>query len=295
MIYGFFTHKLTGDYLVYSFLRSLPEHLFHSKQGLHYKNRLLDVISTSTPLEKLFERKKGPLCFSGFLRGTKEVYKIAKKHNLDFYFMDHPYFFHPTYTTLWEKLGIVNLEERKRWCRIVKNGFNCTKITDTDDTKYKQLKKFSNNHDELQLHDWRKSGEHVLVLPPSKPFYDLLGIDAKKLLEDTITLLKQHTDREIRIRYKKPEGNLNKIPIEKDFINCHAVVSFGTSGAIKAILKGVPVFCNENSPTLPVSETDFTRIEKPITPDREKWLYNLVNHQFSIDEMKSGKTYEYLQ
>jgi hypothetical protein len=287
MIYGFLTGKQTGDNLVRSFLSCLPNHIFQSKRGLMQKDIPF--------IENLLNNQIAPFCFSGFLRGTKEIYQLAKKHNVDFYFLDHPYFFHSKYTTLWDKLGVKKLEKRKKWCRIVKNEFNCNTITNSDDTKYKELIKFSNNHDELIMNDWRKKGDHVLVLPPSKPFYDMIDKDAQKLLDDTITLLKQHTDREIIVRYKKPNGIINSKPIEKDLENCHAVVSFSTSAAVKAIIKGIPVFCNENSPTLPVSETDITKIEYPINPNRDKWLYNLVNHQFDIDELKSGKAYEFIK
>ena len=267
----------------------------HIKRFINKQNNVLNI----TPTKKLkpIESKRLQLdfhnlnyikdydcdvVFSGFLRGTKKIYDLCKEYKRDFYYIDNPYFFHPRY---FKSLNL-NL------CRVIKNNFNLNKIVDTDDTKYKKLLHKTNHNDILIPKDWRKKGSHILVLPPSEPYHNFLDLDHKKLFEDTLNTLKKHTDREIRIRYKKVGEKVNSKPFSEDLKDCWAVVSFNTSAAVQAVMSGIPSFCTENSPAFPVSLKEFSMIEYPIFPRREEWLYNLINNQFDRYDLISN-AYKY--
>ena len=74
------------------------------------------------------------------------------------------------------------------------------------------------------------------------------------------------------------------------------MVSWHSMCASEAIVKGIPCFTSEHSPAAPVSlKLDkLSMIEKPITPNREHWLWSLVGSQFTYNEMLSGLAYEYI-
>ncbi len=117
------------------------------------------------------------------------------------------------------------------------------------------------------------------------------------LLQDTIDELKKHTDREIRVRVKKIKGQYNPVPLHEDLKDAHAVVSFQSSAAAKAIIKGIPSFTitDKYSAAIPMSQTDLSKIETPIYPEnRYEWLCNLANHQFYANEIQSGYAERYL-
>ena len=242
--------------------------------------------------EKWIKPRVSGYWFWGFMRNSKRIYEVAKQKDIPFYFVDHAYMYHIKHS-FFKKHG----NHADSYYRVVRNGFVIDKITDTKDKRYLQLKAKFPNDNELEIKDWNRSGNHILIFPPSYWLCQMIGTTAEKLLNDTIEKLKQHTDREIRIRYKKPNGNYNPVPLEKDFENAHAVVSFQSSAAVKAITKGIPSFTmmDKHSSVLPMSLSDLSKIETPIYPDnRYEWLCNLANHQFLTSEIQNGYAKRYL-
>ena len=230
--------------------------------------------------------------FWGFMRNSKRIYEVSKQKDIPFYFSDHAYMYHIKHSYF-----LKNGNHSDPWYRVVKNGFVIDKITDTNDKRYLELKATYPDDNELEIKPWNKSGNHILVFPPSHWLCHMIGVDAIKMLEDTIEKLKQHTDREIRVRVKKLGGQYNPVPLEKDFENAHAVVSFQSSAAVKAVTKGIPSFTmmDKHSAVLPMSQSDLSKIETPIYPDnRYEWLCNLANHQFLSSEIQNGYAKRYL-
>ena len=181
--------------------------------------------------------------------------------------------------------------------RVVKNNYVIDKITDTNDNRLLHLKARFAKDDELDMLPWNKKGKHIVVIPPSYWLCKNLGWNASVVLQETIDTLKKHTDREIRVRIKKMNGNYNPVPLHEDMKDAHAVVSFQSSAAAKAIIKGTPSFTitDKYSAAIPMSQTDLSKIETPIYPDnRHEWLCNLANHQFYADEIQNGYAERYL-
>lgn len=230
--------------------------------------------------------------FWGFMRNTKRIVEIAEKHNIDWFFIDHAYLYHQRHS-MFEKYGDMN----NCLFRVVKNNYVIDKITDTNDNRLLHLKARFAKDDELDMLPWNKKGKHIVVIPPSYWLCKNLGWNASVVLQETIDTLKKHTDREIRVRIKKMNGNYNPVPLHEDMKDAHAVVSFQSSAAAKAIIKGTPSFTitDKYSAAIPMSQTDLSKIETPIYPDnRHEWLCNLANHQFYADEIQSGYAERYL-
>ena len=104
------------------------------------------------------------------------------------------------------------------------------------------------------------------------------------------SFLIKHTDRHIIVREKSSNADLND-----QIQGAWAVVTCQSTVAIKAIMKGVPSFCDEMSSALPLSLTDISMIENPKIPsEREIINYknNLLANQFTMTEISKGLVYD---
>lgn len=142
--------------------------------------------------------------------------------------------------------------------------------------------------DHYHTTDWRPSdkkipktapwheGDTIIVIPPA-PMVEKI-YNARGWLRETLDTLAQHTDKRIVIK-QKGDGRLADM-----LKTAHALVSYGSVAEVEAALAGVPVFTT-CGPSLPVAQTDFSKIETPIYPDREKWLSALAGAEWHLSEL----------
>lgn len=226
------------------------------------------------------------LTMYGILAGSGEIYKWCQKENKNFYFMDHGYF--------------ANAHDKPHWLRITKNK-HCQNLLINDKTdRYEKYFK-------RELKPWNKNGKKILVLPPTNAIANHFNVE--DWLDKTINTLKQNTDRPIDVREKpynptvavdhvgatvkidKPTNNQGQIKWE----DYYATVLYNSNTMVASLTNGVPVFCDkENSAALPISETDFTKIETPKYEDRIALFSNLAYNNFTMEEMQNGVAWNIL-
>ena len=122
----------------------------------------------------------------GILRGCGEAIKAAK----DYWHIDHGYFFRSS-----------TPEAYDGYYRITKNNFWHDGLSKCNSDRFARLKMQG-----LQLKDWRKTGNHIIVVPPSKYMADHWGMH--DWLRDIVAEIKKYTDREIVVSIK------NETPLE---------------------------------------------------------------------------------
>ena len=156
-------------------------------------------------------------------------------------------------------------------------------------------------HFRQDLNPWNKTGKKILVLPPTNAIANHFGV--QDWLENTLKTLANNTDRQIDIREKpynptveldhvgatvkidKPTNNQGQIKWE----DYYATVLYNSNTMVASLTNGVPVFCDkENSAALPISETDFSKIEEPKYGDRIALFSNLAYNNFTMEEMQNG-------
>lgn len=125
--------------------------------------------------------------------------------------------------------------------------------------------------------------------------------DMSKWLIDTIQLIKQNTDRPIRVRPhprckiivptdvvveipKQVVGTYDSFDIRYD---CHAVVNYNSGPGIQAAIAGIRPVVDVSSLAHPVSVT-VSDIEQPYTVDRELWITQICHTEYTIEEIKKG-------
>lgn len=155
------------------------------------------------------------------------------------------------------------------------NSFQMQQVYEVPDDRWKFLKL------EKSLKPWRPHGDHI-VIADTLPDYWNLFCDAD-WVSRTAVELKKYTDRRIVIRNKE-----SKIPLDQELVGAHALVAHGSIAAVESVVMGCPVFVSHMSAASLVGSTDFSKIETPVYPDREKWLYSLAYCQYNEKELVDG-------
>ena len=227
------------------------------------------------------------LCDMTVQSPTHNIIKYRIKKKLDYYHIDHAYF--------WR--GYAHITGNKNphncaWFRISKNCHVLNKILDVDDSRWK---KYFYDYFGGYGKEYSRKGSKILFCPPS--IHVLSLYDQQNWIEETLKKIRDNTDREIVIR-SKPKTKVNSIispstnkNLEEDLEDCWALVTHSSCAAITAQLMGIPTFSDVKSPTNPVSISDYSKIENPYYPDdihKMKWLNSLAYSQYSAEEFNSG-------
>jgi hypothetical protein len=194
------------------------------------------------------------------------VLRQAQTEGRDYYYGDHAYY------------------GRGQYFRITKNAYQDDGRGTYSPDRFHRFGRW--------IYPWKKAGSHVVVCPNSDVYFGLHGLHGPTWVRETVDTLQQHTDREIRVRWKKTSS-----PIQSDLVDAHAVVVFSSAAAIDALIVGVPVFvCAPWCASARMGLSDLAQIESPIRPDdREPFLWALAYHQWTLNEMIQGIAWRALQ
>lgn len=280
MIYGFGTRPVTNI---------VVEHFCEGAKGKYFRNRKnVDKYEVSEWPNFEWEKwikEKTPIAVIGILRGSEKLLWIAKKEKINFYYIDHCYFFRAEGNT-------VNKTTNDWSYRICLNQENLNFLVH-DKLNTSDIKRIQKNKNLILPRNIVKTtGNKILVCPPSYAiarYYKLKNYDVELWLNDTIKTIKQQTDKQIIIRYKD-----SKTPYLKDFENAYCIVTYQSTLAIEAILQGIPSFCSVHSCVAPVSTTtlDLNKIKFPTTVEIENWIISLLANQFTMEELQNGIAFE---
>ena len=220
-----------------------------------------------------------PITIFGILRGTGDLIKQCNAVNHTYYHFDHAYYFKE------QKHGI-NKIFGERIYRITKNALMLNVIDDLNDKDRERLKKFKPH---IEIEDWKKNGDYVLVLSPSKHVKTWYNIENWET--NVKQKIKENTKRPLRFRTKD-----SNTTFEEDLKNAWAVVTCQSTACVDAVLKGIPSFCEVYSMGAPVSKMDLTQIEKPFYPEfREAWIDSLLSNQYLMSEIENGYAWNRLK
>jgi hypothetical protein len=173
------------------------------------------------------------------------------------------------------------------------------------DAKWNVIKKQLN----LELQPWRTNGQHILVCGQRDGGWSMKGLDMPTWTLETVKQIRQHTDRVIVVR-PHPKNPINpglfkkfanvrlstSTSLQQDLSNAWASVFFNSSSCVASVLAGVPVFASDpDCVAWQVSNTNLEKIEMPLTPAREQWLWDLSTAHWTDDESRTGLIYNKFQ
>jgi len=205
--------------------------------------------------------ESGPVALYGLARGLWGALQKAQEDGQDWFFIDHGY------------LGAGHWDG---YYSVTRNAFQYSGMEHYDSERLDKLRP--------DLKPMRHGG-HILLLPPTRAYAEIVGIDVDAWIEKYSNL---DTDRVIRVREKfNAKTKLGATtPFQDELKGCHAVVTYNSKGAIRAAIEGISVFATDECCITGIAG-DLSDIDSPdLNIDRESWLRALCNHQFTLDEMK---------
>jgi len=268
MIQGLCTRFVT-DQIIRPFVTSAngQMHLFKKEIKEHYGQTIWPTFDNSD-----ISLLKYPIVIFGILRGVGEIIKRCEDLKHTYYHFDHAYYFK-------EQKHEINPIFNEKIYRITKNSLMLNYIDNIDEIDGDRIQKFKKY---IDIKPWKKSGDYVLVLPPSehvKKWYNTPNWE-----QETIEKLKQYTKREIIIKNKNDQESYMDM-----LSGAWAVVTCQSTAAVDVLIEGVPSFCNDMSMAKPVSHIDLSLIETPFYPNnREEWLDSLLANQYLMSEIENG-------
>ena len=143
----------------------------------------------------------------------------------------------------------------------------------------------------IRLKPWRAGGRKILVCPQRIVGDD--GVAMPKRPEiwsaEVVQELKQYTDRPIEVRFHP--GNVVPKPLP-DWTDVHAVVTWGSTGGLKAIINGVPAFhLMPKWVGAPAARFGLERIEDSWIGDRGPMLHRMAWAQWRVEEIETGEPF----
>ncbi len=173
------------------------------------------------------------------------------------------------------------------------------------------LNSFDDIPHNITMKPWQEDfdiSKHILICPPTGEVLSLFNLDPDWLL-NTVTKIRENTDRKIIIRFKEKiksqekivleilnskytdiifGNSINRLDINKLMENCYAVVAPASGVGVIAVTNGIPVFSESFGPVAGVASFDYTQINNPIFPNREPWLKTLLLHEFTLADIHEG-------
>ena len=208
----------------------------------------------------------------------RKTVSLCEQQNREYYYIDTGY--------------IGNLQKRKNWHRVVKNGMQ--HLEPRYDLPADRYESIIGTRDHLKFKGWRKDGRSILVVTPSDKPCLFYGINRDKWVTNTIAELKKHTDRPIIIRDKGlRRERIGNNSIYNQFVddNVFAVVTYNSIAATEAIGFGIPAFTSAPNAADTFCVKDLSQIENPLYSDNEKvikWQHWIGYCQYTPKEMSDN-------
>jgi hypothetical protein len=257
--------------------------IYYSKNGEDEYVNMFARGSGGVPVADFnYAASRNPIVIRGILK--HKLMKQCWVDGRDFYYMDSGYFGNNPNPS--------NPQGWKVWHRIVKNDLQHGEIVARPGDRWQRMA--------IQLQPRRYGRTVVVAVPDTKPckFY---GIDLDAWTEETVSKIKQHTDRPIVVR-QRAANRIDRIatdPLAQVLADdVHALVTFNSNAATESIMLGVPaITLAPANAASPVASQDLTQIESPYWADKDKlyaWACHLAYGQFHVKELKDNTAYRIL-
>jgi hypothetical protein len=180
---------------------------------------------------------------------------------------------------------------------------------DIDPTRWQQISQDLN----IELKPWRSAGNHILICLQRNGGWSMGGLNVIDWLNSTIQQIRKYSKRPIVVRAHPGDKKIKQIlkinhhavypSTNENFVddleNCWATVVYNSSPGVASIIEGVPAFVTdpipEHSQSFGIANTDLSKIESPITPERQLWVEKLAMCHWKFDELKSGAAWNFFK
>jgi len=168
---------------------------------------------------------------------------------------------------------------------------------------------------DIDLKPWTNNGRYILLCLQRNGGWSMAGKDVMDWCNSTIKEIKKYTDRQIVIRahpgdIKRANTYLKKLNdpsvlisrkpnIIDDFKNSWATVTYNSSPGVASAIEGVPVFVTDSNPCISqaydVCNTELSKIESPLMPDRQNWIEKLSMSHYNFNDLQNGTAWKIIK
>lgn len=191
-------------------------------------------------------------------------------------------------------------EQKKPWFNIDRGYFNPGHFDGYYRISYKgtQAKWHENipkQDIEFELEDWRLSGNHILLCPPTEHVCKFYDINPIKWKFDALQIWLKAGGGTMSIRTKDCH-----IPLDEHLKDCQGVITFNSSIGWKALQRGIPVYSDPDHSI--IGSYYKAKMKNPIdflsdeykSIDRKPLFEAMAAHQFTLEEISKGKAWKLL-
>lgn len=165
----------------------------------------------------------------------------------------------------------------------------------------------------ISLKPWRTHGTYILICLQRNGGWSMRGLDVMKWLDDTISQIRLYSQRPIVVRAhpgdKKARAYLKinyknvtistKPNLVDDLQGAWATIVYNSSPSVASIIEGVPAFITDPHPeysqSTEVANTDLSKLENPVYPERQQWIEKLSMCHWNFDELRSGEAWRFFR
>jgi hypothetical protein len=180
---------------------------------------------------------------------------------------------------------------------------------DIDPIRWQQISKDL----DIELKPWRTSGNHILICLQRNGGWSMGGLNVIDWMNATIQQIRKYSKRPIVVRTHPGDKKIKQMlkinhtavypSTNENFVddlkNCWATVVYNSSPSVASIIEGVPAFVTdpipEHSQSFGIANTDLSKIESPITTERQLWVEKLAMCHWKFDELKSGAAWNFFK
>lgn len=213
--------------------------------------------------------RDGPAVFAGVMDGNEQTWIQLREREANpetrqgYYQIDNAYFD----------------SARETYFRATKDAIQHSGIGESDGSRFAALG--------IDIKPWRLHGDVIIVCAQSQHWMRVIEQYAGEWALDVVYQLRRYTRKPIQIRPWQRNKAIQTASLPADLKTAHALVTWNSAAAVTALLAGVPVVCAGQGAASPLSGT-IQQIDTPPMLDREPWAAVLADHQFTLDEMRSG-------
>lgn len=215
--------------------------------------------------------RDGPAFFFGVDPSNEHIWKAVRAdQRRDYYYGDNAYFD----------------SCRGDYFRVTANRLQHSGTGPSDGKRFASLG--------IQIAPWRTGGQYVLLCPQSDQFMRVVAGMRGDWTRMTIEGVQNFTDQPLRVREWNRDKAKLAASLPEDLAEATALVTWSSAAAVTALLAGVPVCCTGPC-AASVMGGDLADIDDLPRPERLLWAGVLADNQWTLDEMRSGKTWAALQ
>jgi len=180
-----------------------------------------------------------------------------------------------------------------------------------DPQRWQQIKNDLN----IDLKPWRQTNprSHILICMQRNGGWSMGNENVFDWVQKTVDYVVESTGRMVVLRLHPGDAKTKRTfkfrhprviitrnrSILQDLINCHAVITYNSSPGVAAAIEGIPVFVTDPNPrksqAFDVCNTDLSLLERPIMPDRQKWIEKICMSHFSFEDLRNGTAWNIIK